>query len=72
MRVVSLLNSGANINTVGGLVCYYQYYDHVDDVDITVAIVVEKGAPIAVPLIFKVVIINVNVEELYDKTGIKR
>ena len=42
MRVVSLLNSGADINTVGGHVCYYQCYDHVDhvdhvdDVDITV------------------------------------
>ena len=36
MRVVSLLNSGADINTVGGYVCYYQCYyhvDHVDDVD---------------------------------------
>ena len=33
MRVVSLLNSGADINTVGGLVCYYQCYDDVDDVD---------------------------------------
>ena len=33
MRVVSLLNSGADINTVGGWVCYYQCYDHVDHVD---------------------------------------
>ena len=33
MRVVSLLNSGADINTVGGGVCYYQCYDHVDHVD---------------------------------------
>ena len=32
MRVVSLLNSGADINTVGGEVCYYQCYDHVDHV----------------------------------------
>ena len=41
MRVVSLLNSGADINTVGGAVCYYQCYDHVDhvdDVDITVVL----------------------------------
>ena len=41
MRVVSLLNIGANINTVGGEVCYYQCYDHVDhvdDVDITVVL----------------------------------
>ena len=42
MRVVSLLNSGADINTVGGEVsyyqCYYQCYDHVDDVDITVVL----------------------------------
>ena len=36
MRVVSLLNSGADINTLGDVVCYYQCYDHVDDVDITV------------------------------------
>ena len=34
MRVVSLLNSGADINTLGGgEVCYYQCYDHVDHVD---------------------------------------
>ena len=33
MRVVSLLNSGADINTVGARVCYYQCYDHVDHVD---------------------------------------
>ena len=33
MRVVSLLNSGVDINTVVGKVCYYQCYDHVDDVD---------------------------------------
>ena len=33
VRVVSLLNSGADINTVGGEVCYYQCYDHVDHVD---------------------------------------
>ena len=38
VRVVSLLNSGADINTVGGEVCYYQCYDHVDDVDITVVL----------------------------------
>ena len=41
MRVVSLLNSGADINTVRGKVCYYQCYDHVDhvdDVDITVVL----------------------------------
>ena len=42
MRVVSLLNSGADINTLGGyVVCYYQCYDHVDhvdDVDITVVL----------------------------------
>ena len=25
---ISLLNSGADINTVGGKVCYYQCYDH--------------------------------------------
>ena len=39
MRVVSLLNSGADINTVGShVVRYYQCYDHVDDVDITVVL----------------------------------
>ena len=45
MRVVSLLNSGADINTVGGVVCYYyqcydhvDHVDHVDDVDITVVL----------------------------------